>query len=199
VFVVDDDESVREALSSLIRSAGLSVQPFASAGAFLRQEPPDTPCCLVLDVRLPDLTGLGLQGELAKNGRKVPIIFITGHGDIPMSVQAMKAGALEFLTKPFGDDELLAAIRQALELDRATRGVRAQAKETGRRFATLTAREREVLGLVVQGKLNKQMAAVLGISEITVKVHRRHVMEKMNAGSLAELVRMSERLPATYT
>jgi FixJ family two-component response regulator len=199
VFVVDDDESVREALSSLIRSAGLSVQPFASAGAFLREAPPDSPCCLVLDVRLPDLTGLGLQGELAKNGRHVPIIFITGHGDIPMSVQAMKAGAMEFLTKPFGDDELLAAIRQALELDRATRGMRARADEIGRRFKTLTAREREVLALVVQGKLNKQMAAELGISEITIKVHRRHVMEKMSAGSLAELVRMSERLPPAYT
>jgi FixJ family two-component response regulator len=196
---VDDDESVREALSGLIRSAGLSVQPFASAGAFLQEAPPDTPCCLVLDVRMPELTGLGLQGELAKNGRQIPIIFITAHADITMSVRAMKAGAVEFLTKPFQDDELLGAIRHAIELDRAARGVREQVGDIRRRFGTLTAREREVLALVVQGKLNKQMAAELGISEITVKVHRRHVMEKMAADSLAQLVRMSERLPSTYT
>jgi FixJ family two-component response regulator len=199
VFVVDDDASVREALASLIRSVGLRVMPFASAQAFLQYARPDAESCLVLDVRLPDLTGLGLQHALAQAGEHIPIIFVTGHGDIQMSVRAMKAGAIEFLTKPFRDDELLAAIRQAIELDRAARGERFRKSEIDRRYSKLTSREREVLALVVKGKLNKQIASDLGITEITIKVHRRHVMEKMSAGSLAELVRMTERLSRTYT
>jgi FixJ family two-component response regulator len=197
VFVVDDDSSMREALSSLIRSVGLRVEPFSSAQAFLRSPRPDTPACLVLDVRLPEFSGLELQRALATAGDGIPIIFITGHGDIPMSVRAMKGGAVEFLTKPFADSDLLDAVRQSLERDRAAREQRAQVYRIKRRYDSLTSRERQVLREVLTGKLNKQIAATLGVSEITVKVHRRRVMEKMGARSVAELVRTAERI--TYT
>jgi FixJ family two-component response regulator len=195
VFIVDDDPSVREALTSLIRSAGLRVVAFASGYEFLRHERGAFPACLILDIRLPELGGFDLQRMLSESGRQIPIIFITGHGDIPMSVRAMKAGAVDFLPKPFRDEELLSTIRQGLELDRGTRARHDQAVEIERRFGTLTRREREVMSHVVRGLLNKQIAATLGIAEITIKVHRRRVMHKMNAGSLAELVRMGERLP----
>jgi len=194
VFVVDDDSSIREAIESLVKLAGLRVESFGSAQEFLRAERPDLPGCVVLDVELPGLSGLDLQRELATHGIKLPIIFITGYGDIPMSVRAMKAGALEFLTKPFRDQDLLDAIQQALERDRAARQHSREIAELRERFDALTSREREVLLLVVAGWLNKQIGFELGISEITVKIHRGRVMEKMAAQSLAELVRMTERL-----
>jgi FixJ family two-component response regulator len=194
VFVVDDDVGTRESLKNLIRSVGLRAETFASAQDFLRSTRPDAPSCLVLDVRLPGLSGLDLQKRMAEVEVAIPIVFISGHGDIPMSVQAMKAGAVEFLTKPFREQELLDAIQQALERDRNAREQRAEIAELRSRYRLLTPREREVMALVVTGLLNKQVAGELGTSEASVKVHRQHVMEKMRARSLAALVRMADRV-----
>jgi FixJ family two-component response regulator len=194
VFVVDDDEPMRCSLENLIRSVGLRVEVFATAQEFLRSQRPDLPGCLVLDVRLPGLSGLDLQKRMAEANSEIPIIFITGYGDIPMTVQAMKAGAVEFLTKPFRDQALLDAIHQALERDRQVRKRRAEIEALRRRFDSLTPREREVIALVVVGLLNKQIAGELGTSEAAVKVHRQHVMEKMGADSLADLIRLAARL-----
>ena len=194
VFVIDDDASVRQALQSLLRSVGLEARVFGSTAEFLSAELPDIASCLVLDVRLPGISGLDFQSELAKVKIKVPIIFITGHGDIPMSVRAMKAGAVEFLTKPFRDQELLDAIQVALSLDHNRRETEKSTSLLRTRYETLTSREREVMPLVAAGLMNKQIAAQLNVSEITVKVHRGHVMGKMGARSLAELVRMADVL-----
>ena len=192
VFAIDDDASMREALSRLFRSIGMRASIFSSAEEFLAFERPDVPAALVLDVRLPGLSGLELQREL--NGSGIPIIYITGHGDIPMSVQAMKAGAVEFLTKPFRDQVLLEAISVAIKRDRENRIERAEIAECRARYGLLTQREREVLKHVVEGLLNKQIAAKLGTSEFTIKIHRKGVMQKMKAGSVPELVRMAQKL-----
>ena len=194
VFVVEDDASVRRALGALVRLAGLTVQTFPSAQEFLAFPRPDVPSCLVLDVQLPGLSGLDLQEELAKADVQIPIIFLTGHGDIPMTVRAMKAGALEFLTKPFDDEDLLEAIHEAIKRDRIARRERTNMRMLYDRYSSLTPREQEVMKWVVSGLLNKQIAAELGISEIMIKVHRGQVMQKMQAESLADLVRMSEKL-----
>ena len=199
VFIVDDDVSVRESLDLLIRTAGWQPETYASAQAFLARARVPAPSCLVLDVSLPDLTGLDLQQRIGADRSDLPIIFITGHGDIPMSVRAMKAGAVEFLTKPFDDEKLLGAIAGAIERSRTARGRQAELQTLRDRYAGLSHREREVMALVVAGLLNKQIAGRLGISEITVKAHRGKVMRKMGAGSLAELVRMAERLGGDVT
>jgi FixJ family two-component response regulator len=194
VFIVDDDAHMRESLRNLVRSVGLRAELFASAQEFLQSRHSNAPSCLVLDVRMPGLSGLDLQRQTAEAGLEIPIIFITGHGDIPMTVRAMKAGAVEFLTKPFRDQDLLDAIQQALKRSRKVRQQQAATEELRQRFALLTSREREVMERVVAGLLNKQIGADLGTSETTVKIHRHQVMEKMGAGSLAELVRMADRL-----
>ena len=194
VFIIDDDLSMRRAVQDLVESVGLLAESFATGGEFLRRGRTTSPSCLVLDVRLPQMSGLDFQSRLAETGTQIPIIFITAHGDVPMSVKALKAGAVEFLTKPFRDQDLLDAIQQALQRDRAAREQQAEILNVHERYKTLTPREREVMALVVSGLLNKQIASEIGASEATVKIHRGNLMQKMQAGSLIELVRMADKL-----
>ena len=194
VFVVDDDSGLREALSSLFRSVGLQVKTYASAAEFLQSKLPDRPSCMVLDVRLPGLSGLDFQAELVKANIRIPIVFMTGHGDIPMTVRAMKAGAVEFLPKPFRDQDMLDAVQTGLEIDRDRRRHAADLSKLRVSFETLTPREQEIMGLVTAGLMNKQIAAEIGVTEVTVKLHRGNMMRKMGAKSLAELVRMADAL-----
>ena len=194
VFIIDDDLGMRRAVQDLVESVGLLAESFATGGEFLRRGRTTSPSCLVLDVRLPQMSGLDFQSRLAETGMQIPIIFITAHGDVPMSVKALKAGAVEFLTKPFRDQDLLDAIQQALQRDRATREQQAEILDVHERFKTLTSREREVMALVVSGLLNKQIAAEIGASEATVKIHRGNMMQKMQVGSLIELVRTADKL-----
>ena len=194
VFIIDDDRGMRQSIQDLVESVGLRAESFATGEEFLRRKPTHDPSCLVLDVRLPQMSGLDFQRQLAETGVEIPIIFVTAHGDVPMSVRALKAGAVEFLTKPFRDQDLLDAIHQALQRDRTARERQAEIHDLQQRYHALTAREREVMTLVVSGMLNKQIASEIGASEATVKIHRGHVMQKMQAGSVVDLLRMADKL-----
>jgi len=194
VFIIDDDRGMRQSIQDLVESVGLRAEPFATGGEFLERKRPNDPSCLVLDVRLPQMSGLDFQRQLAEVGMQIPIIFITAHGDIPMSVRALKSGAVEFLTKPFRDQDLLDAIQQALQRDRAAQEQQAEIHDLQERYGELTAREQQVMALVVSGMLNKQIASEIGASEATVKIHRGNVMRKMQAGSVVDLVRTADKL-----